>query len=66
MTIKDLEAMDKATISTREAASVLRCQRYGLNVKYDAGILPYPAYKSGNRLHIYREPFIKIVRDGRL
>lgn len=62
LTIDDLEAMDKATISPKEAASVLGCIPYYLNVKARAGTLEFPTFFSGNRLKILREPFIKWVR----
>ncbi len=64
MTIKDLEAMDKTTITPKEAASVLGCMPYYINVKARAGKLEFPAFFSGNRLKILREPFIKWVKEG--
>ncbi len=64
MTIKELEAMDKTTITPKEAASVLGCMPYYINVKARAGKLEFPAFFSGNRLKILREPFIKWVKEG--
>lgn len=65
MTIDDIEAMDKTTITPKEAAGVLGCMPYYINVKARAGTLEFPAFFSGNRLKILREPFIRFVRTGK-
>lgn len=62
MTIAELEALDSATISPTQAASVLGVAPYSLNVKAAAGMLEFPFFFSGNRLKILREPFLAFVR----
>ena len=64
MTIKELEALDKTTITPKEAASVLGCMPYYIKVKARAGKLEFPAVFSGNRLKILREPLIKWGKEG--
>ena len=64
MTLEEIEAMTAATISPAQAASVLHVAPYSLNVKAAEGILEFPAFFSGNRLKIQREPFIRFVREG--
>ena len=59
--INDLLANKAATITPRQAATVLQCSPYRLNVLYDLGQLPFPALKSGNRLKILRIPFLKYI-----
>ena len=59
--INDLISSNTATITPRQASTVLQCSPYRLNVLYDMGQLPFPAMKSGNRLKILRIPFLKYI-----
>lgn len=65
MTIEELEAMDSPTISPATAARILGVAPYSLNVKAMEETLEFPAFFSGNRLKILREPFIRYLREGR-
>ena len=49
------------TITPTQAAKVLRCSPYRLNVLYKMGQLPFPAVLSGNRLKIIRIPFLRYL-----
>ena len=51
----------EVTITPLQAAKLLQCSPYRLNVLYDLGQLPFPAMKSGNRLKIIRIPFLKYL-----
>lgn len=59
--IAELIESTKATITPSQAAKLLQCSPYRLNVLYDLGQLPFPALKSGNRLKIIRIPFLKYL-----
>lgn len=51
----------KPTITPSEAARVLSCAPYLLNVKAKSGSLPFPAFFVGNRLKIPRIPFLRYL-----
>lgn len=65
MTIEDIEAMDKATLAPWQVAKIMHCKPYDINVKFNEGKLEFPAIKSGNRVKVLREPFIRFVRTGK-
>ena len=52
---------EKTTISAAEAARVLSCAPYLLNLKCREGALPFPAFFVGNRLKIPRLPFLRYL-----
>ena len=52
---------DKVCISSSEAAKVLHCAPYLLNVKAKKCALPFPAFFVGNRLKIPRIPFLRYL-----
>ena len=49
------------TITAAEAAKVLSCAPYLLNVQAREGRLPFPAFFVGNRLKIPRIPFLRYL-----
>ena len=49
------------TITAAEAARVLHCAPYLLNLKARNGALPFPAFFVGNRLKIPRLPFLRFL-----
>lgn len=61
MTIKDIEAMDKTTLTPKEAAAYLGCMPYyiSLMARDAPEKLPFPVFRSGNRTKIPREGFIR-------
>lgn len=52
---------DKVCISSSEAAKVLHCTPYLINVQAREGKLPFPAFFVGNRLRIPRIPFLQYI-----
>lgn len=64
MTIEEIEKMPCGTITPSVAAAYLGVSPYLLNLKAKAGKLEFPAFFSGNRLKILREPFIEYCRKG--
>lgn len=51
----------KVCITPTEAATVLQCAPYALNIKARENALPFPAFFVGNRLRIPRIPFLKYL-----
>ena len=51
----------KVCISPSEAAKVLQCAPYALNIKAKENALPFPAFFVGNRLRIPRMPFLRFL-----
>ena len=51
----------KPTISAAEAAKVLSCAPYLLNLQAKEGKLPFPAFFVGNRLKIPRLQFLRYL-----
>lgn len=52
MTLDELAAWPKATVGSKEAAQILGCDRYSLNIAAKQGTLNAEYFFSGNRLHI--------------
>lgn len=59
--ITRIKASTKACITATEAAKVLQCAPYALNIKAKENALPFPAFFVGNRLRIPRIPFLKFL-----
>ena len=51
----------KVCITPTEAAKVLQCAPYALNLKARENALPFPAFFVGNRLKIPRIPFLRFL-----
>lgn len=64
MTLDEIMKMSGGTIPPRVAAAYLGVTPYSLNVKARYGKLEFPAFFSGNRLKILREPFIDYCKRG--
>lgn len=63
-TLEELKQMTSATIRPVDAAGVLGCVPYLLNVAAREGKLAVNHYFSGSRLHISRLDFIRWVEGG--
>ena len=59
--IARLRESTKGCITPTEAAKVLQCAPYALNLKAKEGQLPFPAFFVGNRLRIPRIPFLRYI-----
>ena len=52
MTIEELAAVPGQSVGSKEAAAILGCDRYALNIAAKQGTLNLPYFFSGNRLKI--------------
>lgn len=52
MTLDEFAALPGNSVGTKEAAEILGCDRYALNVAAKQGMLGLPHFFSGNRLKI--------------
>ena len=59
--IAALVKSDKPLISPRDAARVLHCTPYLLNLQLKKGTLPFPAFAVGDRVKIPRIPFLRYL-----
>lgn len=59
--VAGIMASTKVCITPTEAARVLQCTPYALNIKARENALPFPAFFVGNRLRIPRIPFLKYL-----
>lgn len=67
MTVRELAALPGTTVGSKEAAAVLGCDRYALNIAAKQGTLHSLQYFfSGNRLKISKASLLKFcgVVDG--
>lgn len=64
MTVDEMRALERPTITPKEAAEVLGCAPYYFNVAARQQGLPFDFYFSGRRLHIMRISFLNFV-DGK-
>lgn len=61
LTLDDIKAMDRDTITPRVVADVLHCTDQKIRMKARAGLLEFPCVLSGNIVIIPRLPFIKFM-----
>lgn len=59
--LDEIAALDCATIRPCDVAGALGCDAYILNLLYKRGTPPFPGFLSGNRVKIYRVPFLEKV-----
>lgn len=59
--LDEIAALDCATIRPCDVAGALRCDQYIINVLFKKGQNPFPGFLSGNRVKIYRVPFLEQV-----
>ena len=59
--IKALVNDKRAVITPQDAANVLQCSRYAINVMVKNGECPFPAMMVGTRVKIPRIPFLKYL-----
>lgn len=61
MTLEEIRASDKATLTCGEIAPVVGCKPYSLHQAAVKGTLPFPTLVIGNRVRIPRKPFIDFM-----
>ena len=64
VTLSDIEKIPREYIIPREAAAVLGCTPYYINIAAEKcpEKLGFPVFKSGNRVKIPKEAFIRFMR----
>lgn len=60
MTLADIAKMEKTCISPAEAGAAIGCDSNYIRVaaRDNPALLPFPVFRSGNRTHIPRLPFL--------
>lgn len=53
--------MNKTYFTPKEASKYLGCAPYTLNVEAREGTLPFPYMFAGNRLKIFKKPFLEYI-----
>lgn len=61
MTVEELAAMPGTTVGTKEAAAVLGCDRYSLNIAAKQGTLGIRHTYVGNRLKLSKADLLEFV-----
>lgn len=51
----------RAVITPQDAADILQCSRYAINVMVKSGECPFPAMMVGTRVKIPRIPFLQYL-----
>ena len=66
MTLDEMRASDKVTVTPEQAASVLGCSPQGLRItaREDPLALGFPVTVIGKRVHIPRVPFLEYLTGG--
>ena len=59
--LDEIAALDCATIRPCDVAGALQCDQYTINLMFKRGTPPFPGFLSGNRVKIYRVPFLEQV-----
>lgn len=59
--LDEIAALDCATIRPCDVAGALHTDSYLINLLFKRGTPPFPGYMSGNRVKIYRVPFLEQV-----
>ena len=59
--IKNLINDPRAVITPQDAADILQCSRYAINVMVKSGECPFPAMMVGTRVKIPRIPFLQYL-----
>ena len=59
MTIEELAAVPGQSVGSKEAAAILGCDRYALNIAAKQGTLNLPYFFSGNRLKISKAALLE-------
>ena len=59
--LEEIAALDEPTIRPCDVAAALHVDQYLLNLLFRRGTPPFPGYLSGNRVHIFRVPFLRQV-----
>ena len=59
MTVEELAALPGVSVGTKEAAAVLGCDRYSLNIAAKQGTLNLPHVFVGNRLKISKAALLE-------
>ena len=59
MNIEELAAVPGQSVGSKEAAAILGCDRYALNIAAKQGTLNLPYFFSGNRLKISKAALLE-------
>lgn len=59
--LDEIAALDCATIRPCDVAGALSVDQYTINLLFKRGTPPFPGYMSGNRVKIFRVPFLQAV-----
>lgn len=51
----------RAVITPQDAAEILQCSRYAINLMVKSGECPFPAMMVGTRVKIPRVPFLRYL-----
>ena len=61
MTIQEIMASDKVMLLPKDVAPVLGCHEQSIRLAAKEDDLPFPCFRSGNRVKIPRLPFLKWI-----
>lgn len=64
MTLAEIEASNKVMLLPKDVAPVLGCHEHTIRLSARDGDLPFPFFKSGNRVKIPRIPFLRWINGG--
>lgn len=59
--LEEIASLVTPCIRPCDVAGALGVDRYLINLQFRQGHPPFPGYLSGNRVHIYRIPFLRQV-----
>lgn len=59
--LAEIAALDCPTIRPVDVAHALSVDQYCINLLFKRGTPPFPGYLSGNRVKIFRVPFLRQV-----
>lgn len=61
MTLSEMKTSDKAMLLAKDIAPVLGCHEHAIRLAAREDDLPFPFFRSGNRIKIPRLPFLKWI-----
>lgn len=61
MTLSEIKQSDKVMLLPKDIAPVLGCHEHAIRLAAKENDLPFPFFRSGNRVKIPRLPFLKWI-----
>lgn len=61
MTLAEIRSSDKAVLLVKDVAPILGCHEHAIRLAAKENDLPFPFFRSGNRVKIPRLPFLKWI-----